>query len=318
MNRFLSVFLLFVCYGCMSNNYQYYVDKGDRIIDDSYSDSLHVQYLSKDLCVFKETIIGESGDFINEHIQYYDENKRLVAYKRVSKFFNSVCYDGVLEEETLYAVSGKCISMEKHTFHKEDGSLFEDTLDCIFNYRFKYELSYEFPPASLQSRVDSITLLKKAYYEKDYESFLTLFPNSFPKFLEYYGFVGDEPMPLYSVAFEHIEFLKSGEKSRLIGKLFDLAKNAIWDADAPNYLQKAVIELILIFPDEILSLLKEEENKIVENFWYFILYYPSLGAEYDLGYQKRYQQLYFCISEKDKLMGEVVKGIYNRIIVESR
>ena len=127
------------------HNYQYYVDRGDKIMNDYYSDSLKVQYSSKEFCIYKETIEGESGDFINEHIQYYNGNKGLVAYKRISKFFNSVCYEGMLIEETLYSIAGESINIKKHTFHKDDGSLLEDTLDCVFNYRFEYELLYKYP-----------------------------------------------------------------------------------------------------------------------------------------------------------------------------
>lgn len=145
MSKLFIAFLLLTCYGCMSANYQYYVDRGDKIVDYFYSDSLKVQYISNDFCIYKETIEGESGDFINEHIQYYNGNKELVAYKRISKFFNSVCYDGMLIEKTLYSISGENISIKKHTFHKEDGSLLKDTLDCVFNYRFKYELLYKYP-----------------------------------------------------------------------------------------------------------------------------------------------------------------------------
>lgn len=145
MNRYFIVFLLLVCNGCTSIHYQYYVDKGDGFIKDSCSNSLNVQYISNDFCVYKETIEGESGDWVNEHIQYYDENKKLVAYKRISKFFNSLCYEGILTEESLYSVSDKNKNLKKHAFYKEDGSILKDTLNCQFPYRFEYDLFYEYP-----------------------------------------------------------------------------------------------------------------------------------------------------------------------------
>jgi hypothetical protein len=144
MNKVFIIILFSLCYWCTPINYQFYVDKGDEIIKELYSDSLNVQYASKDFCIYKETIEGESGDFINEHIQYYNGNKELVAYKRISIFFNSICYDGALKEETLYSISNRTLNMEKQAFYKEDGSLFEDTLDCEFNYRFEYKLHYRF------------------------------------------------------------------------------------------------------------------------------------------------------------------------------
>lgn len=145
MNKLFISILLFVCNGCIPINYQCYIDKGDRFINIFFPDSLNVQYASKDFCVYKETIEGESGDWVNEHIQYYDGNKQLVAYKRISKFFNSLCYEGVLKEETLYSVSNKKKNKEKHVFYKEDGSILKDTLNCQFPYRFEYNLLYEYP-----------------------------------------------------------------------------------------------------------------------------------------------------------------------------
>lgn len=145
MNKLFISILLFVCHGCTPIDYQYYVNKGDRFINDSFPNSLNVQYVSKDFCIYKETVEGESGDWVNEHIQYYDKNKKLVAYKRISKFFNSLCYEGLLKEESLYSISNKKKNEEKHVFYKEDGSILKDTLKCQFPYRFGYDLSYEYP-----------------------------------------------------------------------------------------------------------------------------------------------------------------------------
>ena len=43
----------------------------------------------------------------------------------------------------VVALNKSDINIKKHTFHKDDGSLLEDTLDCVFNYRFEYELLYK-------------------------------------------------------------------------------------------------------------------------------------------------------------------------------
>lgn len=171
-----------------------------------------------------------------------------------------------------------------------------------------------------QNKVDSITLLKKAYNEKDYETFFYLFPNSFSEFIEYYGYIENKPMPLYSISFEHIRYLASNKNNehRLINKLFRIAKDAKWDADAPSYLRKVLTQLILAYPEDILYLLKKEDIKTVENFWYFILYYPSLGAEYDIEHQNLYKQVYIYMDSRDKKIGEILKNTYDKIIIESR
>lgn len=179
--------------------------------------------------------------------------------------------------------------------------------------------NFEGSNESPQNKVDSIALLKQAYNERNYDTFFNLFPDSFSKFIEYYGYVGNEPMPLYPMAYEHIDYLVSNKscKHRLLTKLFNIAKNAIWEADAPNYLRSSIIGLVVEHPKIILSLLKNEETKIVENFWYFILYYPSLKAEYDLEHQEQYKQIYTCINGENAQMGNTIKRIYDRIVIES-
>ena len=60
---------------------------------------------------------GESGDYINFHLQYYKNNK-LQYYKRVSKFFNSICYDGVLVESEEYESGVVAQELQKgYKFH---------------------------------------------------------------------------------------------------------------------------------------------------------------------------------------------------------
>jgi len=80
------LFCVFLSNSCMSKNYQYYIEEGDRILNECYTDVVNVQYESDEICVIKETIEGESGDFLNVYIQYYDSNRKLVAYKRISNF----------------------------------------------------------------------------------------------------------------------------------------------------------------------------------------------------------------------------------------
>lgn len=139
------LFCVFLSNSCMSKNYQYYIEEGDRILNECYTDVVNVQYESDEICVIKETIEGESGDFLNVYIQYYDSNRKLVAYKRISNFFNSICYEGILREESLYSINNQILKKEKHIIYKEDGSILNDTLDCVFNYRNNYKVLFEYP-----------------------------------------------------------------------------------------------------------------------------------------------------------------------------
>ena len=142
----LSVILAVFLYGCMvTDHYLYYIEKGDKMIERMDTSSAIIQCSSDEISVYKEIIEGESGDYINVHTQYYDKHKRLVAYKRVSSFFNSYCYDGILKEVTLYSIHHEIPKIEKHTIYREDGSIFKDTLNCTFPYRFEYKLFNIYP-----------------------------------------------------------------------------------------------------------------------------------------------------------------------------
>ena len=145
MKKLLLLFLPLLLCTCISRDYRYYVDRGDRILEGFPADSpAHLRYTTDEMCIYRETIAGESGDYTNIHIQYYDADRRLVAYKRISYFFNSLCYDGVLTEVSLYSFDGEAPQEEIHSFHREDGSVLEDTLHCQFPYRYDYQLELEY------------------------------------------------------------------------------------------------------------------------------------------------------------------------------
>ena len=47
-----------------------------------------------------------------------------------------------------------------------------------------------------QHKVDSLSLLKEAYRNRDEKTFFDLFPHSYAKFIAYYGYVENKPMTL--------------------------------------------------------------------------------------------------------------------------
>ena len=159
----LVIFLLISLYGC--NDYTKYINQGDEIIYKLENDSLFLQSINKgcvlykkwekdeskflafssdDFSVYKEIIEGESGDYKNIHIKYYDKNKRLIAYKRISSFFNTNCYNDFLKEISIYSARGLKLNKEFHQIYSSNGSIIKDTLGCDFNYRFDYPIHYEF------------------------------------------------------------------------------------------------------------------------------------------------------------------------------
>ncbi len=83
---------------------------------------------------------GESGDYVNFHLQYY-QNNRLKYYKRISRFFNSLCVDGVLVESEEYDVNGTSLELKKRTIRDENGKKINPA-GCQFPYRFPFSLTY--------------------------------------------------------------------------------------------------------------------------------------------------------------------------------
>lgn len=137
--------------------------------------------------------------------------------------------------------------------------------------------------------------LDKAYQEKNYELFFELFPSSFKIFMDYYGYT-DKPMPLYYQSLDHVNYLFSDglEIDEMhLNKLFAIAKDAVWEADAPNYFQNNLSDLILKYPHEMVSFLDKQDEKEIEHFWCFVVYglYPK-ALDNIAHYQKLRDRIY--------------------------
>ena len=64
MKKLLLLFLPLLLCTCISRDYRYYVDLGDRILEGFPADSpAHLRYTSDEMCIYRETIAGESGDY---------------------------------------------------------------------------------------------------------------------------------------------------------------------------------------------------------------------------------------------------------------
>ena len=140
--RYLTVLILLLCVflfvSCSSSrrSISYYKSHLDEI-ELCTSDSMILLTSGKVLLTKEE---GESGDYINIHLQYYEDNK-LKYYKRVSKFFNSLCYDGVVIESEEYDIDGFQKKMKKKTFRDMNGKKINPAV-CQFPYRYPFELTY--------------------------------------------------------------------------------------------------------------------------------------------------------------------------------
>ena len=142
MNKVFYLFYISFCFLALEScsdshhNLSYFKSHLDEI-EPLNSDSI-ITIRNGKVMLSKEE--GESGDYINCHLQYYENNK-LQYYKRVSKFFNSICYDGVLVESEEYEVKGTQIKLKNRIIKDENGNNV-DSIGCQFPYRFPFKLTY--------------------------------------------------------------------------------------------------------------------------------------------------------------------------------
>jgi len=91
--------------------------------------------------VYVEQSISESGDWNNIYIHYFDTQGKLIAFVRNSSFFNGICREGVLSEKTMLIYDNEFnIILEEYELRDESNKLVIDTSDCMFNYRYNYEV----------------------------------------------------------------------------------------------------------------------------------------------------------------------------------
>lgn len=155
--------------------------------------------------------------------------------------------------------------------------------------------------------------LDKAYQERNYELFFELFPSSFKTFIDYYGYT-DKPMPLYSQGLDHVNYLFSDSlkiDEKYLNKLFAIAKDAVWEADAPNYFQNNLRDLILKYSQEIVSFLNKQDKKEIERFWYFVVYslYPK-----ELDNIAHYLKIRERIYPHSKEQSKIIEFAYKKVL----
>ncbi|MFV0545598.1 MAG: hypothetical protein ACK5ND_05275 [Bacteroides sp.] len=129
------------------------------------------------------------------------------------------------------------------------------------------------------SRTEKLT---EAYNKKDYATFLRLFPGNFNEFQDFYGFddvTGEKP--LYTVAEKQIEYLFTGVQNELplIKKVIPIAIGGKWDADAVNYFQHNLINLLENHSDKVFEVLSTKSESESKQFWYFIFDSPHPDNE---------------------------------------
>lgn len=133
-------------------------------------------------------------------------------------------------------------------------------------------------------------------------AFLEAFPDSWEEFMAIY--LHYDPLTgsydrLYQQAPKHIESLKSLDQvddARLIPHLVDLTYGSSWAADAPNYLQEVLHELMAGKKDAFFAELSKRSKAAQFDFWAF--YWSSPAKKTDSPYEKEKKALESAMKDK--------------------
>ncbi len=166
---------------------------------------------------------------------------------------------------------------------------------------------------TFDSRIEQ---LKLTFKEDDYLSFFKLFPDTYKEIITVYGFddnTGEKP--LYFEAKDHISFLFNPPKEHLtplVKKSIGIAIEAKWDADAINYFQEELSNLVIKHPEEVLIVLKTKSDKKKADFWNFIF---DGSSENDLQNNEKFYRIFEKIKpldvEQSDILNREFKKLYN-------
>lgn len=149
--------------------------------------------------------------------------------------------------------------------------------------------------SSFPSKVD---MLKKAYNENDSELFWRNFPDTFHELIELYGYDTSlgQPKELYSESYLHIKFLFKScavPDVKHFEKLYGIAKDGYWDADAANYFHEGVWKLTLSYPSIWMKVFEGKKDSELIDFWKYVISTPHPEAS-NQSYFKKYMDTLKC------------------------
>jgi len=161
-----------------------------------------------------------------------------------------------------------------------------------------------------------IEALKQAFENNDYTKFFQFFPDSYDELVNFYGFDDNKgASPLYSLYEVHINYLfdyegKIDTKS-FATKIYEVAKNGVWDADAVGLFQSKLSNMIISKPDIFLEILAMKPNKEMKGFWHFVF---DGSEKNDLQNKERFNAIYKKIkplnSKQAEILNHEFKGMY--------
>ena len=160
-----------------------------------------------------------------------------------------------------------------------------------------------------------IEKLKRAFEQKDYTTFLKLFPDTYSELVDFYGY--DEKkgkQPLYDLYDAHINYFFEYEEkisSEIFAKkVYEVAKGGVWEADGIGLFQSNLSDLIIRKPNIFLEILITKPDEEVIGFWHFVF---DGSGKYDLQNKEKFETIYNKINSLDKKQGKLLKGEFERM-----
>lgn len=115
----------------------------DKWADKKYESFINVIKKEGVKVAYIESPYSESGDWNNVYSYYYNLEGTLIAFRRSSNFYNSVCVDGALTEIRTDFYDKGDISFSVEELMDNEGNVVIDDSSCEFNYRFEVPMYYE-------------------------------------------------------------------------------------------------------------------------------------------------------------------------------
>lgn len=160
-----------------------------------------------------------------------------------------------------------------------------------------------------------IEQLKKAYEKRDYKSFFKLFPNTYYELLNFYGYsdsLGEQPF--YSLYEKHINYLFQHKNSIspeiFAEKVYSIAENGLWDADAVGLFQVNLSQFIIYKPNIFIKILTAKSEKEVKSFWHFVF---DGSSKNDLQNKDKFNEIYKKINSLDERQSLVMKSEFEKM-----
>ncbi len=163
-------------------------------------------------------------------------------------------------------------------------------------------------------------MVKKAYNENDTEFIWSALPDTFHEFIELYGYDTSLEIPkeLYSESYRHIEFLFKSCVAPTIEhfeKLYGIAKDGHWEADAANFFHYGVWKLTLNYPLVWMKVFERKNDSELIAFWKYVISTPHPEAS-NQSYFKEYLDTLECYSSYSERIVQILHTAYMELLNE--